>query len=356
MMKTRLIFVGGFLGAGKTSLLLQSMTLLKEQGYRVALIPNDQGRDLVDTMLARSHGADVGEVVGGCFCCRFPDLLKTIQEVTDSLHPDIMLAEPVGSCTDIVATVVKPLERDYPVAYEVAPFTVLVDPNRQLTGFPASLDDLFHWQLGEADMIAISKSDLLTDAQRQAEQQRFQALHPGKPILSLSACTGAGVAEWLARVLQPATTRRNVVPVDYIIYAEAEACLGWLNATLQLQGASPFSPRQWMSDFFGHLRKQLQGLDAEIAHVKVHVYAEACVLKASLTGLDREIDWDRQEDCQVRLAAVTINARVNSDPDTLQQVIESTVQCTVQRTTLSVQVLHMECFSPSPPQPTFRLV
>src|SRR5690349_21321446 len=134
-MKTRLIFVGGFLGAGKTSLLLQSLDILKQQGLRAAIITNDQGSDLVDTMLARSHGADVAEVVGGCFCCRFPDLLKTIQDVTDTLHPDVILAEPVGSCTDIVATVVRPLERDFPNVYEVAPFTVLVDPNRQLTGF-----------------------------------------------------------------------------------------------------------------------------------------------------------------------------------------------------------------------------
>jgi G3E family GTPase len=355
-MKTRLIFVGGFLGAGKTSLLLHSLDLLKQQGYRVAIITNDQGSDLVDTMLARSRGADVVEVVGGCFCCRFPDLLKTIQEVTETVHPDVILAEPVGSCTDIVATVVRPLERDYSDMYEVAPFTVLLDPNRQLAGFPESLDDLFHWQVGEADIIALSKSDLLTDEEKQVQEQRFRSLYPSKPILSLSARTGDGVEEWLAHLMQPPVYRRNVVPVDYIVYAEAEACLGWLNASLNLRRDSPFSPQQWITDLLLGLREELQALQAEIAHLKVHVYAEAHQLKASLTGLDREIDWDLQDSALVTYATVVVNARVHCAPEDLRQIVDKVTQRTAATMHLSVHVAHLECFSPSPPQPTFRLL
>jgi Ni2+-binding GTPase involved in maturation of urease and hydrogenase len=354
-MKTRLIFVGGFLGAGKTSLLLQSLDILKQQGYRVAVITNDQGSDLVDTMLARSCGADVAEVVGGCFCCRFHDLLKTIQDVSDTLHPDVILAEPVGSCTDVVATVLKPLERDFSDVYEVAPFTVLVDPERSLAGFPASLDDLFHWQLGEADLIAVSKSDLLTDAQIQAQQQRLRGLYPGKPILSLSARTEAGIAEWLAQVLHPPVYRRNIVPVDYIVYAEAEACLGWLNASLSLQGESPFSPQQWITNLLMGLREDLYALDAEIAHLKVHIYGVVHQFKASLTGLDRSIDWDLQDRGLVTSAAAVVNARVHCNPDVLQWTVEQAVQRASTAMYLSAQIAHLECFSPSPPQPIFRL-
>jgi G3E family GTPase len=354
-MKTRLIFLGGFLGAGKTSLLLQSMEFLRQQGLRAALITNDQGSDLVDTMLARSRGADVAEVVGGCFCCRFPDLLKTIQEVTDTVHPDVILAEPVGSCTDIVATVVKPLERDFPDVYEVAPFTVLVDPERALEGFPTSMDDLFQWQLGEADIIAISKTDLLTEVQTQQRLQRFQGTYPGKHILSLSSRTGTGIEDWLAQIMRPAAYQRNVVPVDYIVYAEAEACLGWLNASLQLQADNPFSPQQWVIDLYQGLREDLQRLNAEIAHVKVHVYTGQHQLRASLTGLDRSIDWDLQDDGLVTQATAILNARVHSAPDTLQHAIKQAVQRTAATMQLFADVVHLECFSPAPPQPTFRL-
>ena len=45
------------------------------------------------------------EVAGGCFCCRFPDLLAAIRELQATAAPEFILAEPVGSCTDLAATV-----------------------------------------------------------------------------------------------------------------------------------------------------------------------------------------------------------------------------------------------------------
>ena len=51
--RVRLIIAGGFLGAGKTTLLLTAARRLAERGYRVGLITNDQGDDLVDTALGK---------------------------------------------------------------------------------------------------------------------------------------------------------------------------------------------------------------------------------------------------------------------------------------------------------------
>ena len=47
--KTDLILVGGFLGAGKTSLLWEVAKRLNEKGHKVGLITNDQASELVDT-------------------------------------------------------------------------------------------------------------------------------------------------------------------------------------------------------------------------------------------------------------------------------------------------------------------
>src|SRR5256885_871381 len=103
-MSTRLIIVGGFLGAGKTTLLLQSARRLTERGYRVGLVTNDQGKDLVDTTLLSQENFPVTEVAGSCFCCAFPDLLQALSQLQDAVQPDVVLAEPVGSCTDLVST------------------------------------------------------------------------------------------------------------------------------------------------------------------------------------------------------------------------------------------------------------
>src|SRR4051812_48114935 len=100
IMTTRLIIVGGFLGAGKTTLMLQAARLLTASGYRVGLVTNDQGANLVDTALVSQQHFPVTEVSGSCFCCAFPDLLWALRQLHEQIQPDVVLAEPVGSCTD----------------------------------------------------------------------------------------------------------------------------------------------------------------------------------------------------------------------------------------------------------------
>jgi Ni2+-binding GTPase involved in maturation of urease and hydrogenase len=353
-MKTRLIFVGGFLGAGKTTLLLRSAQELEKQGHRVAVVTNDQGHELVDTMLASNQGA-AGEVVGGCFCCRFHDLVETIEKLSETIQPDIILAEPVGSCTDIVATVLKPLERDYPDHYEVAPFTVMVDPTRDLSAFPDSLDDLFRWQIEEADMVILNKADLFSEDEHNQHRQRFQGMFPGKRFISLSALTGDGVAEWLSETMLRGPQLRSVVPVDYIIYAEAEACLGWLNATLQLESDAPFALRQWLDDYLLALREHLVSADAAIAHVKSHAHANDVLLKASLTGNQSQVTWDRLSDQTTDKATVLVNARVRCEPHVLEDAVRAASESVSDNLGITAQFSHIECFSPAPPEPVFRL-
>src|SRR5207247_7989973 len=113
MKNIRFVMVGGFLGAGKTTTLARLARFYMDRGQRVGLVTNDQAQDLVDTHSLREQGFSVQEVAGACFCCRFDDLMSKIQELESSERPDVVLAEPVGSCTDLVATVVQPLKDLY---------------------------------------------------------------------------------------------------------------------------------------------------------------------------------------------------------------------------------------------------
>src|ERR1700722_15428993 len=152
-----LIVVGGFLGAGKTTLILAAARVLADRGLRTAIILNDQGESLVDTELARANGFDAGEVTGGCFCCRFSELMR----IADQLRahaPDVIFAEPVGSCTDLSATILQPIQQAFSDTFQLAPLTVLVDPGR--TREDADIAFLFQRQLEEADLICYTKSDL----------------------------------------------------------------------------------------------------------------------------------------------------------------------------------------------------
>ena len=103
-----IVMVGGFLGAGKTTLLLAAANELGKRGLRSAVILNDQGEDLVDTQYASFHDLQRGEITGGCFCCRFSELVRVIDRLKE-FAPEVIFAEPVGSCTDLSATTLKPL-------------------------------------------------------------------------------------------------------------------------------------------------------------------------------------------------------------------------------------------------------
>ncbi len=136
---------------------------------------NDQATDLVDTQLLRSQGFEVGEVAGSCFCCNFDALTDAAQNLEQWERPDVILAEPVGSCTDLVATVVQPLKSLFQAKFDVAPYGVILKPShgrkilsRNERGFSPQAQYIFTKQLEEADFIILNRIDELT-SDEQAE-------------------------------------------------------------------------------------------------------------------------------------------------------------------------------------------
>src|SRR5438094_7277348 len=161
--KSRYLMIGGFLGAGKTTSVVRLAERLTKQGLRVGLITNDQGSELVDTKVLRSRGFATEEIPGGCFCCRFNSLVDAANKLTAATRPDVFIAEPVGSCTDLVATVTYPLRRMYGDNFAIAPLSVLVDPVRaqRVLGlaeggkFSEKVLYIYRKQLEEADLIVV---------------------------------------------------------------------------------------------------------------------------------------------------------------------------------------------------------
>jgi G3E family GTPase len=210
------VLVGGFLGAGKTTLILAAARELQRRGLRSAMVWNDQGKDLVDSRYAALSGMRSGEVTGGCFCCRLSEFIDAIGDLR-AHAPDVIFAEPVGSCTDLSATVLRPL-LEYSDTYQLSPLTVLVDPLRARNMLEADTDPdmrfLFDKQLQEADLVCFTKSDLYPEYPETAAPN----------VRQLSAKTGQGVAAWLNEVLSGAiSTGDQALVIDYSEYARAEA-------------------------------------------------------------------------------------------------------------------------------------
>src|SRR6184192_3852185 len=220
--KARYLMIGGFLGAGKTTSVARLAQQLTGQGLRVGLITNDQGSELVDTAMLRSRGFATEEIPGGCFCCRFNSLVDAAHKLTVATRPDVFIAEPVGSCTDLVATVTYPLRRMYGNDFTIAPLSVLVDPIRaqRIFGltpggkFSEKVIYIYRKQLEEADLIVINKRELLDHASLALLQQTLSSSFPEAEVLSASARTGGGVDEWFARLTSSEQQAGEAMNVD----------------------------------------------------------------------------------------------------------------------------------------------
>jgi Ni2+-binding GTPase involved in maturation of urease and hydrogenase len=373
----RYVMVGGFLGAGKSTALARFARRLTEKGRRVGLITNDQGAGLVDSRALRAQGFAVEEIAGGCFCCRFGSLLEAARRLAAEARPDVFLAEPVGSCTDLVATVSYPLRRIYGGDFRVAPLSVLVDPVRAARvlgleaggSFSRKVTYVYEKQLEEADIIAVNKLDLLDRTQRAALRRALNDRYPRAEVLEVSARRGDGLDEWFDRLEREELRPRRAIEIDYDLYAEGEALLGWLNATLRLSaptGGGPVDGNAALRGLAERIQARLAESGAEVAHLKMTLSPFAGAIgpaELAVVNLVRQ-DWV-PEVCQEIAeplrpgedGELIVNLRAESPPEVLRAALESAVAAGGADATGSggrFTIEHLECFRPGRPVPAHR--
>lgn len=345
-----LVVVGGFLASGKTTLILAAARELERRGLKCAVLFNDQGRALVDSAYAAASGLSAGQVVGGCFCCRLSDLVAQIHELR-AFAPDVVFAEPVGSCTDLAATVLRPLstlEWKDGMPFRVAPLTVLADPIRvrallEESANPA-LRFLFEKQIQEADLVCFTKSDLYADV------PQLEAPH----IRQLSARSGQGVAAWLDEVLSGGIAAAGrQLEIDYARYAQAEAALAWLNLRAEFRLREPQSPAMVLGPLFDEIHAALAASGAPVVHMKAMVTAPTGCVKVAVAapGEEPAVEGALNASPADRLQ-ILLNLRCVGEPEMVRGIVERPLR----RFGAQLTELEIDCFSPAAPVPELRIL
>jgi G3E family GTPase len=356
-MATRIAIVGGFLGAGKTTLINKIAKSLVEDGKTIGLIMNDQGEALVDTQFSKANGFETSEVLRGCFCCRFNDLMSSARNIVSQFHPDFIIAEPVGSCTDLLATVVAPLKLMHPNEFEVAPLIIVVDaPRLAEEGLdPSTLSGyLRKHQVEEGEHIVISKIDMVT---REVLLRLVEAVgnhNPRAEVIPYSSVTGHGLDRIMDLICSADRSQHLPVDIDYDHYALAEAELGWYNGTFSFQTNGKV-------DAYDLATKILQSISVyydpgDIAHAKIMLSSNTNSMKMSVVFDNISIDGVRGSRIAEGRVSVTINARVVSSPEDLRANIRSSVFQAMDSIGHRTEGFKDECFAPSRPQPTHRIM
>lgn len=361
--------IGGFLGAGKTTVIQRFAKYIDAQQKTVGLITNDQGAGLVDSAIGKSNQFPVEEISGGCFCCRFNSLIDAARNLTAETRPDVLLAEPVGSCTDLVATVSLPLQQIYGADYRVAPLSVLIDPIRaaRILGleegkrFSDNVVYIYKKQLEEAEYIVINKIDLLEPSDREQLRLAIEKEFPDAKVFELSARTGEGCEAWFDTVLSAEMNSRRFLQIDYEKYGEGEALLGWLNATVHMESTTDdeFDGNQLLVDLAKEIRSRLDAAGAEVAHLKMTLTPLGDPYEIAAINLVR---GDSEPETSHRLyellddGELLLNIRAETAPETLESAAKAGLkQVITSQNELDMEITHLEHFRPGMPTPTHRI-
>lgn len=179
-MPVPVLLVTGFLGAGKTTVV--NHLLAHAEGRRIAAVVNDFGAINIDAELIAGASDGVVSLSNGCICCSLEgDLLRTLAALLRrDPQPEFIVIETSGIAdpADIVRNLMDPM------IWREAPLETVLCVVDATTAPAAFKDDaLLRSQLRAADVIALSKEDLVDAATSEQLRAAIRALHPATVVV-----------------------------------------------------------------------------------------------------------------------------------------------------------------------------
>ncbi|HLF34243.1 MAG TPA: GTP-binding protein [Cyclobacteriaceae bacterium] len=355
--------VGGFLGSGKTTGIISAVKILQGRGVKVSVITNDQGNSLVDSNLMKGSGISFAEVTGGCFCCNYEQLEKNIDFLKKSTGADVIFAESVGSCTDLVATVLKPLMKFRGNEIKNLTFSSFIDSQLLLhyienASLPFSTDTSYIWhkQLEESDILILNKTDLLNKAEIQKLRDWVKSGIPSdRQILYMNSLETGSVNVWVGAIgYMSMLGKRKSLDIDYNVYGAGEANLAWLDEEIEIS-SNDGSALMVAHKLIYRLANSIHMNGLPIGHLKFLLNYNGLTDKISYTAvLNRnmlKISTPARSD-EVRLL---VNARVQTSPEILKSIVESVISPFKSESDIEITEKNVSDFKPGFPKPTHRI-
>ncbi len=195
----KLLIVSGFLGAGKTTLILHLARAITNDGRRVAILVNEIGEIGIDDQLMRRLGLSVWELYSGCICCTLSgDLVTTLHTLDAEYQPDLVIIEPTGIAEPGKIHQALQYYRGRPL--ESIRTISIIDPLR-LPMMWEILTPLITDQIRGANILLINKADLARAEEIAQAEKIAREVNPHALIHVISAQQGLDDA--LLRELLP---------------------------------------------------------------------------------------------------------------------------------------------------------
>ena len=342
----------GFLGSGKTTTMIALTRYHTAHHGKAAMISNDlgEGVTLADDRLARLSGANASQITDECICFCHDVLTARLNECYDN-GCELVVSDIPGFGVGALEHVYHGLSAEYPGQFELAPFTVLIEPRNAALLRENRGGDMAHIlraQLKEADLIVLNKCDLLADAELEADRAWLASHYPQANVIAISAATGEGLED-LSRALMQGSASMRHPDIDYddddLQNAMDQLTEYYLEYAAQVC-CNDFDGTEYLLDIAGAVQAELRIRNCEIPHMKLLAWEpEGDFGKVDLLGTDRPLEVTRRFARPCTDVAVILNANAACPAAVLDGVIRSAVEETSDRYQLELRYFKKECFN-----------
>lgn len=197
----RLLLFSGFLGSGKTTLVLRVVQHAIEKGFKPAILVNEIGEVGIDNQLMRQLDLDVWELLGGCICCTLSaDLVSTLEKLSSEYAADLVIIEPSGAADP--KSILSALPYYKGPAFESFDTVSVLDPLR-VEMLLEVMTPLISSQIQQADLVLVTKCDLAAPEEIESAHQAAAEYNPEAKVLEFKLDTSLEVllnevAPWMA--------------------------------------------------------------------------------------------------------------------------------------------------------------
>ncbi|MDR7664235.1 GTP-binding protein [Methanosarcina sp. Z-7115] len=346
------IVVGGFLGSGKTTTIINMGKYLAEKGKKVAIIVNEIGEVGIDGDVIKRFGFDTKEITSGCICCSLKvGLRTTVTLLAKEYNPDILMIEPTGiAFPHLIRDEVELMNLGEQV--KMAPLVTLIDGSR-FKPLMKEVKEFAMRQIIDAEILGINKVDLIEPIRIPILEASVQQLNPKARIVLLSGKdTGERFESFMRMVLPEMEEIPEKAPEVAIVEKPESSAPQETENSIDASGVGSYSAefavengnlstgatRELTTELMNTIKAKVLKLNPEfVGHIKLFLDNGLETVKQSVTIYYEEPQEDIIKSEEGAVAKLKILSAVsNVEKGGLKDAVNSSVQEVFERKKIEV--------------------